>query len=144
MVDKRRFEIPQPIDYVEMHEDRVAVCILSKQMGEQNGLVSKTISCTASVFDLETGMEMPNEPMFACAITLVDQEEFTAEVFSLRIKAIANTTVPRDFYKVHGICKIISLNQDDQIEAISQLKNRGYNALVDTIHIWWPEEADLM
>ena len=143
MQKHKRFEIPEYEDLVPSQPDKVAVCILNKKLEQKpDGTYYKTVMSSCTVFDVATGLQMDNEPMFVSAITVDPEGAYGGNSLGPRLKAIYHSLIPEHFYKAHGIAEIVAINHEDQIDAITKLKTKGFNSLVDTINIWWPEDEE--
>ena len=145
MQKHKRFEIPDDVDLIPDQPEKVAICILNKKLEQKpDGKYYKTVMSSCTVFDVPTGLQIDDEPMFVSAVTMDPDIKTSADVLGARLRAIYKTLIPEEFYKSHGIQNLVGLNQSDQIDAITKLKEKGLQALVDTMDIWWPDDPEYM
>jgi hypothetical protein len=145
MQKHKRFEIPDDFDLVPNDPEKVGVCILTKRLEQkEDGNYYKTVMSSCTVFDVSSGLQLDDEPMFVSAVTMDPEAKASSDLIGARLRAIYKTLIPDEFYRSFGIQNLIALNQEDRIDAITKLKEKGFGSLVDTMDIWWPGDTEFM
>jgi hypothetical protein len=121
----------------------IAIVVLSRRLVDDAGDIKKALMASSYAFHVEDGSVAREIPNFACGIQLPELDEHANSNHKInKVKGIYEALIPYALFHSHGCQEVLVYQETQQVEAIHELKQKGYGAVADFLFSWWPEEEE--